>query len=210
MNMKGLYAKDIFRSIDGVIKADDTTNIYSEVDEYVMTKEIRSGLSRIVDTWTQIDPPTNGVWISGFFGSGKSHLLKMLSYLLGDQAGSQSVSREDVERAFEDKVAGDEMLIGNLKRSLHTPTRAVLFNIDAKDDKSTRERGSAMIEVFYKVYFEARGLYSKDLSVGALERDLVNRGSWRASVRPTKRNLGTPGRSDVSTRSSRRRLSQRP
>ncbi|MBS6934730.1 MAG: hypothetical protein KH147_05920, partial [Actinomyces graevenitzii] len=94
MNMKGLYAKDIFRSIDGVIKADDTTNIYSEVDEYVMTKEIRSGLSRIVDTWTQIDPPTNGVWISGFFGSGKSHLLKMLSYLLGDQAGSQSVSRE--------------------------------------------------------------------------------------------------------------------
>ena len=176
MNMKGLYAKDIFRSIDGVIKADDTTNIYSEVDEYVMTKEIRSGLSRIVDTWTQIDPPTNGVWISGFFGSGKSHLLKMLSYLLGDQAGSQSVSREDVERAFEDKVAGDEMLIGNLKRSLHTPTRAVLFNIDAKDDKSRRERGSAMIEVFYKVYFEARGLYSKDLSVGALERDLVDRG----------------------------------
>lgn len=176
MGMKGLYAKDIFRSIDGVIKADDVSKVASEVDEYVMTSEIRSGLSRIVDAWNQVDAPSNGVWIAGFFGSGKSHLLKMLSYLLGEQAGSQPVTREDVERAFEQKVAGDETLIADLKRSLHTPTRAVLFNIDAKDDKSTRERGSAMIEVFYKVYFEARGLYSKDLGVGALERDLEDRG----------------------------------
>ena len=176
MDMKGLYAKDIFRSIDGVIKADDVSKVASEVDEYVMTKEIRDGLSDIVEAWNRVDTPSNGVWISGFFGSGKSHLLKMLSYLLGEQAGSQPVTREDVERAFEQKVAGDETIIADLKRSLHTPTRAVLFNIDAKDDKSTRERGSAMIEVFYKVYFEARGLYSKDLGVGALERDLEDRG----------------------------------
>ena len=176
MDMKGLYAKDIFRSIDGVIKADDVSKVASEVDEYVMTSEIRSGLSRIVDAWNQVDAPSNGVWIAGFFGSGKSHLLMMLSYLLGEQAGDQPVTREDVERAFEQKVAGNETIIADLKRSLHTPTRAVLFNIDAKDDKSTRERGSAMIEVFYKVYFEARGLYSKDLGVGALERDLEDRG----------------------------------
>ena len=176
MDMKGLYAKDIFRSIDGVIKADDVSKVASEVDEYVMTSEIRSGLSRIVDAWNQVDAPSNGVWIAGFFGSGKSHLLKMLSYLLGEQAGNQPVTREDVERAFEQKVAGDETIVADLKRILHTPTRAVLFNIDAKDDKSTRERGSAMIEVFYKVYFEARGLYSKDLGVGALERDLEDRG----------------------------------
>ena len=168
--MKGLYAKDIFRSIDGVIKADDVSKVASEVDEYVMTSEIRSCLSRIVDAWNQVDAPSNGVWIAGFFGSGKSHLLKMLSYLLGEQASNQPVTREYVERAFEQKAAGDETIIADLKRSLHTPTRAVLFNIDAKDDKSTRERGSAMIEVFYKVYFEARGLYSKDLGVGALER----------------------------------------
>ena len=176
MGMKGLYAKDIFRSIDGVVKADDATKVASEVDEYVMTKEIRDGLKDIVGAWNQVDAPSNGVWISGFFGSGKSHLLKMLSYLLGEQAGSQPVTREDVERAFEQKVTGDETIVADLKRSLHTPTRAVLFNIDAKDDKSTSERGSAMIEVFYKVYFEARGLYSKDLGVGALERDLENRG----------------------------------
>lgn len=176
MDMKGLYAKDIFRSIDGVIMADDVSKVASEVDEYVMTSEIRGGLSRIVDAWNRVDVPSNGVWISGFFGSGKSHLLKMLSYLLGEQAGNQPVSREDVERAFEQKVAGDEATVANLKRSLHTPTRAVLFNVDAKDNKASRERGSAMIEVFYEAYFEARGLYSKHLGVGALERDLDDRG----------------------------------
>ena len=101
MDMKGLYAKDIFRSIDGVVKADDVSKVASEVDEYVMTKEIRDGLADIVGAWNQVDAPSNGVWISGFFGSGKSHLLKMLSYLLGEQAGSQPVTREDVERAFE-------------------------------------------------------------------------------------------------------------
>jgi hypothetical protein len=176
--MRDLYAKDIFRSIDGVIKADDVSKVASEVDEYVMTSEIRSGLLRIVDAWNQVDAPSNGVWIAGFFGSGKSHLLKMLSYLLGEQAGNQPVTREDVERAFEQKVAGDETIIADLKRSLHTPTRAVLFNIDAKDNKSTRERGSAMIEVFYKVYFEARGLYWSDLDVGAFERYLDDRGEF--------------------------------
>ncbi len=92
--------------------------------------------------------------------------------------GTRPVTREDVERAFEQKVAGDETIIADLKRSLHTPTRAVLFNIDAKDNKSTRERGSAMIEVFYKVYFEARGLYWSDLDVGAFERYLDDRGEF--------------------------------
>lgn len=178
MGMRDLYAKDIFRSIDGVIKADDVSKVVSEVNEYVMTSEIRGGLSRIVDAWNQVDAPSNGVWIAGFFGSGKSHLLKMLSYLLGEQAGKQPVTREDVERAFEQKVAGDETIIADLKRSLHTPTRAVLFNIDAKDNKSTRERGSAMIEVFYKVYFEARGLSWSDLDVGAFERYLDDRGEF--------------------------------
>ncbi len=57
MGMRDLYAKDIFRSIDGVIKADDVSKVASEVDEYVMTSEIRSGLLRIVDAWNQAGDP---------------------------------------------------------------------------------------------------------------------------------------------------------
>lgn len=175
MDMTGIYAKDINRTIDGVIKADESAHIRSEVDEYVMTSEIRAGLDRILDEWNAPRPQSNGVWISGFFGSGKSHMLKMMSYLLGDVRGSGEMTRQQVAEVFTQKARGHEMLIAGIGRSQQIPALSMLFNIDAKDDKAT-SRAEAMIEVFYRAFFEARGLYTADLGVGALERDLVDRG----------------------------------
>ena len=175
MDMTGIYAKDINRTIDGVIKADESAHIRSEVDEYVMTSEIRAGLERILDEWKAPRPQSNGVWISGFFGSGKSHMLKMMSYLLGDVRGSGEMTRQQVAEVFTQKARGHEMLIAGIGRSQQIPALSMLFNIDAKDDKAT-SRPEAMIEVFYRAFFEARGLYTADLGVGALERDLVDRG----------------------------------
>ena len=175
MDMTGIYAKDINRTIDGVIKADESAHIRSEVDEYVMTSEIRAGLDRILDEWKAPRPQSNGVWISGFFGSGKSHMLKMMSYLLGDVRGSGEMTRQQVAEVFTQKARGHEMLIAGIGRSQQIPALSMLFNIDAKDDKAT-SRPEAMIEVFYRAFFEARGLYTADLGVGALERDLVDRG----------------------------------
>ena len=75
------FLKDVNRKIDTVIKADDQANIFQEVDEYVITREISNKLADFFEMYN--DPgETNGVWISGFFGSGKSHLLKILSYVL--------------------------------------------------------------------------------------------------------------------------------
>jgi len=76
-----LFRKDVHRKIDTVIKADDQTNIFQEVDEYVVTREISNRLADFFEFYNETGT-TNGVWISGFFGSGKSHLLKILSYVL--------------------------------------------------------------------------------------------------------------------------------
>ena len=77
-SIKELFAKPIDRSIDGVIKADDERHLKIELEEYVFTREVIKGLNIFVDAYLN-DPNANGIWISGFFGSGKSHLLKILS-----------------------------------------------------------------------------------------------------------------------------------
>ena len=78
-----IFQRDIKRSIDGVIKADDNTGLKSEIEEYVVTNEIASNFAKFFDEYNNYTTK-NGVWISGFFGSGKSHLLKMLSLIVDD------------------------------------------------------------------------------------------------------------------------------
>ena len=57
-----------------------------ELTNFVCDGQYADGLSRILSTYlTSLDKSEQpGVWVSGFFGSGKSHLVKMLQYLWGD------------------------------------------------------------------------------------------------------------------------------
>ena len=89
--LKDILKKDINRTIDGVIKADDESRILQEVEEYVLTNEISRQVERIVDSYMvsaenfergNQPHPLNGVWISGYFGSGKSHLSKIIGHLI--------------------------------------------------------------------------------------------------------------------------------
>ena len=83
MKLKDIFAKEIDRPIEGVIKADDVSTLANEVKEYELTNEIEKRLESFLDAYTDYEN-ANGVWISGFFGSGKSHLLKMVSLLLAN------------------------------------------------------------------------------------------------------------------------------
>ena len=68
-----IFSKKIDRPIEGVIKADDASGLLNEVEEYVLTNEIKKSLSAFLSAYNDYNVKTqNGVWISGFFGSGKS------------------------------------------------------------------------------------------------------------------------------------------
>ena len=87
MQIKDMFEKQIDRDIKGVIKVgqSDEENVYQELDEYVVTKELLKHFHDFFENYEKgIHGYTDkmGVWISGFFGSGKSHFLKILSYLL--------------------------------------------------------------------------------------------------------------------------------
>ena len=92
MIIRDLFQKPIDRPINGVIKADqmDAASVWQELEEYVVTKQISEYLRKFFDAYlAAMDSPHDaavtdrmGVWVSGFFGSGKSHFIKILSYLL--------------------------------------------------------------------------------------------------------------------------------
>ena len=175
--IRELFAKPVDRPIDGVIKADDERHLQVELDEYVVTREVSKGLGAFTDAYLH-NPTANGVWISGFFGSGKSHLLKMLSLMLdGDKRVGEQDSRP-VEILLP-KVE-DEIIRADLKKAAAIPARSLLFNIDQKFDGIGGTHEAPILEVFMKVLNELQGYYGNQGYVAQFEHDLNKRGQFEA------------------------------
>ncbi|GCE75648.1 BREX system P-loop protein BrxC [Cellulomonas biazotea] len=187
MQLDQIFAKDIQRPIEGVIKADDAAHLGTEVDEYVLTNEAAKGLEILLEEYTSYTN-ANGVWISGFFGSGKSHMLKMLAHLLGEVEG-QDYPRQQVSSSFRAKTL-DAFLPGLLDKADRIPAKSLLFNIDQKATLISKDQTDALLKVFVKVFDEARGYYGNQGHVARLERDLDSRGQYQAFQQAFERIAG--------------------
>ena len=189
MQLDQIFAKDIQRPIEGVIKADDATHLGTEVDEYVLTNEAAKGLEILLEEYTSYTN-ANGVWISGFFGSGKSHMLKMLAHLLGDVEG-QAYPRQNVSDSFRAKTP-DAFLPGLLNKAERIPAKSLLFNIDQKATLIAKDQTDALLKVFVKVFDESRGYHGDQGHVARFERDLDNRGQYQDFQEAFERIAGIP------------------
>ena len=185
--LRDIFAKPVDRSIDGVIKADDMGSLLTELDEYVITSEIGARLEQFLDAYNNYDT-ANGVWISGFFGSGKSHLLKMLALLLEND----EVEGQRAVEIFERKLTGNPMLAGALRKAVSIPSRSVLFNIDQKADVISKTDVDALLAVFQKVFDEMCGYYGKLPHIAQFERDLDSRGELDAFKAAFAQSSGKP------------------
>jgi len=187
MQIKSLFKKDIFRSINGVVKAHqlDERSVWQELDEFVITKELDKHLRKFLSAYLNVvdnphDPAITGkmgVWISGFFGSGKSHFLKVLSYLLDNRLHAYEGNSKRAVDFFEGKVE-DAMLFGDIKRAVASNTDVILFNIDSKAD--SRAGRDAILAVFLKVLNEMQGYDGDHPHIAHLERYLDNQGKLKA------------------------------
>jgi hypothetical protein len=169
-HLGSLFAKPIDRTIEGVIKADDESDLITEVSEYVITKEVAKRLDVLLEAYIA-GGSANGVWIAGFFGSGKSHLLKILSLLLEDR----TLGTGKVSDLFLPKLQDDPMLKADLEKALRIPSRSVRFNIDQKADLIAKDQVDALLAVFVKVFNELRGYYPKQGYIAELESELDGR-----------------------------------
>jgi len=173
-----IFQKPVDRPIEGVIKADDQRHLRIEVEEYVLTDEVKRQLGDVLDAY--IEPAhrihANGVWISGFFGSGKSHLLKMLALLLANQ----QVDNKPVLDTFLEKATDDGFLQAGMRKAASIPSQSILFNIDQKADLISKKNEDTLLAVFIKVFNEERGYYGKQGHIAQFERDLDRRGLYEA------------------------------
>jgi hypothetical protein len=171
MKIYELFRKPVDRPIEGVIKADDIRHEETELDEYVVTRDVTRGLGIFTDRYLR-ETTANGVWISGFFGSGKSHLLKMLSLVLDERTLPSGKRAAEI---ILPKVS-DEIVQADLRTSASVPARSILFNIDQKFDGVGGDHSAPILEVFVKVLNEVQGYYGKQGYIAKFERDLDLRG----------------------------------
>lgn len=184
MLLKDIFQKDITRPINGVVKADqnDEHTVYQELDEYVVTKELDKHFRTFFDSYgkaaNDIALMNNvGVWVSGFFGSGKSHFIKILSYLLANRIVQNDSNKEKSALEFFNKNRiKDAMLHADITKSVQQPTDVILFNIDSK--ATSKDGRNAIINVFMKVFNEYQGFSSDHPHIAYMERHLTDKGVY--------------------------------
>ncbi|PLC52819.1 hypothetical protein CR155_15515 [Pollutimonas nitritireducens] len=176
MKLNNIFLNPVSRPIEGVIKADDESSLYSELDEYVLTNEVAKRLDAFLEAYNDYHG-ANGVWVSGFFGSGKSHLLKMLALLLENRQVDGTTALD----LFLPKTPKDDALLqAKLKKAVSIPSKSILFNIDQKADIISKSQLDALLSVFVKVFNEMCGYFGKQGYIAQFERDLDSRNQFAA------------------------------
>lgn len=178
MQIKEMFKDDIERKINGVVQVEQEKEdvIKQEVKEYVVTSELKKHYTQFFNEYSEsFSEPTDnvGVWITGFFGSGKSHFLKMLSYLLENKEVDGKKTADYFREKFD-----DELSFMNIQKCVEVPTETILFNIDV--ESSGQKDDTAVLRVFSKVFYDHLGFYGNELKLAKLEQYISKKGKMDA------------------------------
>jgi hypothetical protein len=187
MKIRDLFTSAIDRPINGVIKAEqfDEESVWQELEEYVITCELDVHLRKFFNAYLDaIDNPKNpdiagkvGVWVSGFFGSGKSHFIKILSYLLENRRVTKDGQTKQAIDFFKDKIQ-DAMLASEIERAVKTDVDVILFNIDSR--ASNTDGRDVILRVLLNLFNERLGYSTDHPHIAHLERYLDEQGKFDA------------------------------
>ncbi len=172
---QSIYKNDITREIGGVIYSNDDRNLMQELEEYVITKELLKPkfLPELFEAIAK-QKVNSSVWISGYYGSGKSHLLKMIALVLNNKEINGKRSAD----VFSKKAEDDFDLQANIKKVSKITNRAILFNIQGKADAydSSENFSDRVLMVFLKALNESYGYHPIYPEIAEIERQLDQNG----------------------------------
>ena len=168
--IRNLFASDISREIEEVIKVDQTDEqvIRFEIDEYVTTDAIAGRYEEILDSFAETPNKPHegiGVWVSGFFGSGKSSFAKMLGLALE----SRPIFGEPAGQLFGQRAGSEKIKLLLHQINEKIPTHAVIF--DVSTDRGIKSGNQTLTEIMYRLFLASLG-YARDLDLAELEISL--------------------------------------
>ena len=172
LKFENIFTNQIERDINGVINTDSHSTLGEEFREYVITNEVANCLDSFFEKYNEHNPVYNGVWISGFFGCGKSHLLKIMSYLIAnsDIDGRKAVSY------FDNKLSNNPMLLAQMRKSASIPSESILFNIVQYNQN---DKSEPILHIFQRKFYEHCGYYGINPKIAAFEMELDNEGLFQ-------------------------------
>ena len=190
MKLKDLYSKPINRAVNPAVSATkfDPETERIEIQEYVFTDEIINGLFRILDAIKNNKPYDHvGIWIDGYYGSGKSHFLKYLDYCITPSTREDAVSRlldavkaiDPLDEKHNLSFDYDELLsiASWLKRAT---IDTCIFNLETSYDNST-DKKKAFLHVFWNEFNGKRGFNKFNITLAQnLEKPLAEKGVFEA------------------------------
>jgi hypothetical protein len=180
-----LFQKDVSRRIEEVIKVDQhdeetvkneieeyEETVKNEIEEYIVTDSIRDYYRLVLDEYNRgrTDPSEGiGIWVSGFFGSGKSSFAKILGYILSAKKVMGGNTAELFAERTQDETIKDLLKVINS----NIPTHAVIFDVSM--DRGVKTANERITEVMYKALLRELG-YSEDFDLAELEMALEEEG----------------------------------
>jgi len=169
-----LLVRNLQQKIEEIIKVDQTDeqSVYTEITEYVATDRIKNQYRDLFKAIAEApsDPSEGiGVWISGFFGSGKSSFAKNVGYVLANPP----VLGQPASHLFEAQVA-DRQVSGLVDFiNVRIPTEVIMFDVSV--DRAVKRSTERIAEIMYTVLLRELD-YAEDFDIADLEFELEGEG----------------------------------
>ena len=169
MKIKDLLKINIAEEVPLVIKAGDQ-NLeleQKEISQYIVTHQIESHLEKFLLNYKLPSTEKIGVWISGFFGSGKSYFAKILGYLLSNHALPRGITARELFNERVASCANPEFLKASISALNSIPATVIMFEIIGEGSMTE----DTVQQVMFKKLLQAGG-YSSVPSVAIMEYEL--------------------------------------
>lgn len=177
MRIREIFQTPVEEDIEPVVKVgerQDDTKLAAEIGSYVVTPTIERYLDDFLEHYTntlRLEDGEIGVWISGYFGSGKSYFAKIAALLIENRILDGYSASERFEARIVNASQRSSMQ-RSLSRLSQCDTQVLAFNINALIDSKT----TPLPKILLSQYYLAQGYGTNLVYARVIEAELDKRG----------------------------------